>query len=194
MNSLLKRASAFAAGAATLAPTLALAAEEGGGSMPQLDATTYPSQIFWLVVMFAVLFILMTKVALPRVGEVIEARQQKIAADLERAETLKQEVEQLSADYDKALADARAKAQAEIQKAQDKIKADHDKKQAKIDADIAQRTDEAEARIESARKAAMDELRTVAEDTATAVVEKLTGTAPDKAAVKKAVEAAAKEA
>ncbi len=184
-------------GGALLAGTAAAAEAGGGGggsAMPQLNVTTYPGQVFWLAVTFAVLFIIMWKVALPRVGEVIEARQQKIAADLERAEKLKQEVDEITADYEKTLADARAKAQEEMRKAQDKIKADQAKKQEKIDADLASRVAEAEERIDNAREAAMEQIRDVAEEIAGAAVEKLTGEAPDGKAVKKAVETAAKEA
>jgi len=173
----------------------ALAAEEGGGGgMPQLDPSSFPSQIFWLVVSFAILFLLMWKVALPRVGEVIEQRQQKVSADLDRAEKLKAEVEQISADYEKLLSDARSEANEEIRKVEASIKTSQEKKLHNHDTQIAVMISEAEERIASARKAAMEEIRDVATDAAMSAVEKLIGQSPDKKAVTKAVETAAKGA
>jgi len=171
--------------------TVALGAE-GGSSMPQLDFSTYSSQLFWLGVSFAILFLLMWKVAIPRVGEVIEAREQKIRADLERAEQLQAEIAQTQEAVDAALAEARSEAQDVIRKAQEKISADHAKKQDKLDAELAERVTEAEQRIEAARKEALSSVRQVAEDVASASVEKLTGQSADAAAVKAAIDGVAK--
>ncbi|MEQ8441504.1 MAG: F0F1 ATP synthase subunit B' [Alphaproteobacteria bacterium] len=176
--------------------TVALGADDGqggGSAMPQLDFSTYGSQMFWLVVSFAVLFLLMWKVAIPRVGEVIEAREQKIRADLERAEQLQAEIADAEESVNAALAQARAEAQDLLRKAQDKISADHAKKQDKLDAELAERIAEAEQRIDAARKEALASVREVAEEVAAASVEKLTGQAADAAAVKAAVDGVAKE-
>jgi len=173
----------------------ALAAEQGGGGgMPQLDPSSFPSQLFWLVVSFLVLFLLMWKVALPRVGEVIEQRQQKVSADLERAEKLKEEVEQVTAEYEKLLSEARASAQEEFRKTQDQLKTEHDNRIARHDTELTAMISEAEGRIADARKEAMAELQSLAEEIAADSVAKLTGTKPQAAAVKKAVASAAKEA
>ncbi|MDW3204133.1 MAG: F0F1 ATP synthase subunit B' [Alphaproteobacteria bacterium] len=169
-------------------------AAEGGSSMPQLDFSTYSSQVFWLVVTFAVLFILMWKVAIPRVGEVIEAREQKIRADLERAEQLRTEIEETEQAVEKALADARSEALEILRKAQDKIVADHAKKQEKLDAELASKVADAESRIEDARKEALASVRDVAEEVAAASIEKLTGDAADKGTVSKAINAVSKGA
>jgi F-type H+-transporting ATPase subunit b len=174
----------------------ALAAEGGAasGGMPQLDPSSFPSQIFWLIVTFAVLFLLMWKVALPRVGEVIDQRQQKVSADLDRAETLKEEVEKITAEYEKLLSEARGDANEEIRKAQDQIKTTQDHRLERHDTEISAMISEAEKRIAKAREEALAEIRGVAEETASATVAKLIGQTPDKKAVSKAVEQAAKEA
>ena len=190
------RIAGLAAAVLALGAGAAMAAEPhgGGGGMPQLDPTSFPSQIFWLIVSFLILFLLMWKVALPRVGEVIEQRQQKVSADLERAEKLKEEVDQIAAGYEKLLADARADANEEIRKAQDRIKADQDKKLERHDTELTTMLSEAEKRIDDARTAALAEIREVASEAATAAVAKLVGKAPTKKAIDGALDSAGKEA
>lgn len=172
----------------------ALAAEDGGGaSLPQLDTSTFSSQIFWLAVSFAVLFILMWKVALPRVTDVVDSREQKIRADLERAEQLRDEIAKTEEEIAKVLSEARAEAQDIMRKAQDKVAEDHAKKQQKIEADLDQKIAEAEERIAKERSEALASMKQVAEDVLAASVEKLTGSKPDAKAVAAAVQAASKE-
>ena len=86
---------------------------EGGhkGAFPPMDATTFPSQIFWLVIFFALLYLLMSKLALPKMAAVLEKRHKTIEGDLAKASALKNETETAIQSYEKALADARAKAQ-----------------------------------------------------------------------------------
>lgn len=184
----------MAAALIAFAPAVAAAAEEhGGAGMPQLEISTYPGQIFWLAVSFAVLFLVMWKVALPRVSEVLEARQQKVSQDLERAEEMKAEAERIVAEYEQALDDARAKAQDTIRKAQEKINADLAKREEAFEEELSGRIAEAEKKIESARKAALKNVEQIAIEAATASVEKLGGKADEKA-IKAAIDAAAKEA
>ncbi|MBN2752193.1 MAG: F0F1 ATP synthase subunit B', partial [Rhodospirillaceae bacterium] len=82
--------------------------------MPQFDPTSFPSQLFWLATTFIALYVLMSKVALPRIGDILEERQKRISDDLDMAERLKTETEAAIAVYEKALSDARVTAQAEI--------------------------------------------------------------------------------
>ena len=97
---------AAAAEAATEAATQA-AAHSGGGGLPQLDAHTFAPQLFWLVLTFVALYFILSKVALPRIGEVLEERADRIARDLGAAQRLKDDTDKALADYEKALADAR---------------------------------------------------------------------------------------
>ena len=88
------------------------AAEGGHGGFPPMDAHTFPSQIFWLVIFFGLLYLLMSKVALPKMAAVLDKRHKAIEGDLAKASALKHETEAAIQHYEKSLADARAKAKA----------------------------------------------------------------------------------
>jgi len=87
----------------------ALAAAEGGGGLPQLDARTYPSQIFWLIVSFALLYRLLKTKAIPRIADILETRQDRIGADLDRAARLRADAEAALKKHDSILAEAQAR-------------------------------------------------------------------------------------
>ena len=190
MSKNLDKLATLATAATVLTPTLAMASDAG---MPQFDTSTFVSQVFWLVVTFLILFILMWKVALPRVSEALDNREQKIAADIERAEELKVSAEKVQVELDKALAEARADALAVIAKANAAIAKDQEKKVATFSADLENKTSEAEKRIEDARKAALASVTEVATEVTQAAVEKLGGKAADDKIVAAALETAAKE-
>ncbi len=190
MSKYIEKLAPLAAVAVVFAPTIASASEVG---MPQFDPSTFVSQVFWLVVTFAILFILMWKVALPRVSETLDNREQKIAADLEKAEELKVGAEKAQVELDKALADARAEAHVVIAKANAAIAKDQDKKIATFSADLENKTSEAEARIEDARKAALASVTEVATEVTQAAVEKLGGKAADDKTITAALSAVSKE-
>jgi len=198
MNPVLKtgicRATILAATATVLSPAFALAAEGEKVGMPQLDTSSYSSQVFWLAITFTVLLILMWKVAIPRVGDVIEAREQKIRADLERAEQIRAEIADVEAAVEKTLSGARSEAQDILRKAQDKIAADHAKKQDKLDADLEAKLADAQTAIDEARKEALASVRDVAGEVAAATIQKLTGKAATAKDVTKALDAIEKGA
>lgn len=150
------------------------AAEEGGG-LPQLDASTYPSQIFWLVVAFATLYWLMTRKALPRLTEILEARQERLASDLDQAARLRAEAEAALARHQQVVAAAQAAAAAELKEVEERLTAEAARRQAALEADLARQLDEAEARIAAARDAALAEVRGVAAEVAQAAVQRLAG-------------------
>ncbi len=178
----------------TTVSVVAMPAVANAAGMPQLDPNSYPSQIFWLAVSFAVLFIVMWKVALPRVGETLANRQQKLTGDIEKAEQLKQDAENVQADLDKSLADARASAQDIMQKTAQDIAAAQEKRLEAFNADMATQADEAEQRINVAREQALASVREVAGDVASSVVEKLSGVSANSKAVEQALDAAGKDA
>lgn len=177
-----------AVAAGVMMPGAALA--EGG--LPQMDPSSYPSQVFWLTVTFAALFLLMWKVALPRVSETLANRQQKLSGDLKKAAELKEEAEKAQADLEEALASARAEAQTVLRKASEEIAAEQAKRLEAFDADMAAKAEEAEKRIAAARQTALKSVQDVANEVAISAVEKLTGDAADAAAVEKALAAASK--
>jgi F-type H+-transporting ATPase subunit b len=156
----------------------AVAQEHGAsssGGMPQLDPSTFAPQLFWLVVTFLALYWVMSKVALPRVGGVIANRATKIASDLDQAAKLKAQAEEVSAAYQKALADARAQATALNRETAAKMSAIANERQAKLAADLGTRIKAAEAEIANAKTAAMMNLVQVAGDAAASAAHKLVG-------------------
>lgn len=170
----------------------AIAAEDGG--LPQISQVdTYASQIFWLFVTFGLLYVVMSRVALPRIGDVVEERRDKIDDDLMRAETIRTEAEEVLAEYEKALSVAREEASGILQQASDKAKADMDERQQAFAQQLAERTREAEERIEAAKTEALKDVASVASETATAVTDKLVGFTPDSKTAEKAVQAEMKE-
>lgn len=146
-----------------------------GGGMPQLDASTFPSQIFWLVIAFVTLYYLMRRKALPRVAEILEARQERIAADLDRAARLREEAEQAQRQQDEVVAQAHARALEQLKAVQERVSAETAQRQAELEADLGRRLAEAEARVNAAREQALGELQNVAAEVAQAAVERLAG-------------------
>ncbi len=157
---------------------------------PPFDKQTFGSQLIWLAIAFVALYVLLARVALPRVASIFAARKQKLESDLASAAKAKTASEAAIASYEKALAEARAKAQATAAAAKQQFAAEADEKKKKLDANLAVKLAEAEKQIDATRKAAMGNVRSIAVDTASAIVERLTGTAPAKPAVEKAVDAA----
>jgi F-type H+-transporting ATPase subunit b len=155
--------------------------------MPQLDYHTFLPQLVWLAISFVVLYILMTTLALPKVKGVIEGRRHRLDSDLGRATAAKQEAETALAAYQKTLAEARAAAQDTLRQTGERLAAEAAERQRQLAATLATQIEAAEARIAAGKDQALAEIRTVAAEVGSAVVEKLTGTAPDGAAMSSAV-------
>lgn len=156
--------------------------------MPQLEAGDWPTQLFWLAVTFIVLLLLMWKVALPRVGGVIEERRRQIEDDLARAEELKSKSDEALSAYQQALDGARSTAQAMIAETRRKLDAEAAERKAALEAQLDKRTADAEARIGAAREKAMGNIRELALDVATSATAKLTGESLDSKTVEAAVD------
>jgi len=135
----------------------------------------------------------MVYVALPRIGSVIEARAARIANDLATADKLRRQTEEAIAAYEQALAEARQKAHALIEEGRAKLKEETAGERARLEVELAKKSAEAEARIETAKRAAMKDVSTVAADVAAEIVRRLIGIAPAKAEIEKAVVTARKE-
>ncbi len=161
--------------------------------MPQFDPTFFPSQIFWLVVTFTVLYVLMARIALPRIGEVLEERQRRIDADLDKAAALKKEAEAAMEAYESALAESRAKAQAALRETAEAIAQEADRRQAEASARLAQQIKEGEARVDAAKRDAMAHVQEIATDVARVAAKQLAGVSPSEAKARKAVGGAVEE-
>jgi F-type H+-transporting ATPase subunit b len=151
--------------------------------MPQLDPITFPSQIFWLIILFSTLYWLLSRKALPRVSEILEARQDRIAADLDQAQSLRAEAEETLATYEAQLAAAREEAHRLVAETQARLQAEAAERQADLDVRLGRQLADAERRIAAAREEALKELEEVAVTTAQAAAERLVGVkVPKKAA------------
>jgi F-type H+-transporting ATPase subunit b len=155
--------------------------------MPQLDFSTFPNQIFWLLVMLAATYFILSRIALPRIGAVLAERQGTITNDIAAAEDLRRRADDAEKAYDKALADARGEAQRIAQGARDEMQGDLDEALARADAEIAARTAESEKQIAVIRDEASRNVREVAREVAAEIVTML-GDKPDAARIESAVD------
>lgn len=160
------------------------AAESAG--MPQLDFSTFPNQIFWLAVALVAIYVILSRMALPRIAATLADRQGRITGDIEAAARMRDEAVEAEKSYQQALTDARAEANKIVAAAKAGIQADLDKATAKADAEIAARAAESERAIADIRAGMADSVLTVAKDTAGAIVARLGGKA-DAASVAAAV-------
>ena len=167
--------------------TEAIPPGEHKGAFPPFDAHTFASQLLWLVIAFVALYVLMSRWALPRVGGIIERRQQRISGDVAEAGRLKQESEAALAAYEKDLADARARAQGIANETRDKQSAAAEARRKTLEDELNARIAESEKSIAATKQAAMSNVRGIAEDAARAIVERLAGQAPSEQAVSEAV-------
>lgn len=157
--------------------------------MPQLDPAVFPTQIFWLIVTFALLFLVLWRGALPKISSVLEARRDHIANDLGKAASIKEEAEKVLAEYEKALAEARNKATAALKQTAQKLGAESTERQQAFNQELLARTKEAEARIDAAKTEALGNLKVVAVEAAGAATVKLIGTGVNADDVRKMVDA-----
>jgi F-type H+-transporting ATPase subunit b len=161
--------------------------------MPQLDFSTYPGQLFWLALSFIALYLLMSRLGLPRISGIIAARRQRVTADLEGAGQMKTQAEAVIAAYERALAEARAEAQRTLKETTERLNAQAAERLREIAQKLAGETAAAERRIAEAKAAALGNVRAVARDVARAATAKLTGIAVDAERTAAAVDAALRE-
>jgi len=162
--------------------------------MPQLEQiSTFLSQAVWLVIAFGVLFFVLRTMALPKIQATLEARREKIEGDLDRAQTLRQEAEQVLTEYEAAIAEGRHKAQTVIrdvtEDGKSKAAAQHQTLAKKLADDI----QSAEGRIDAAKSDAVANIRDVAAEVVQTAAERLIGTNVDSNAAKAAVNAVAEK-
>lgn len=158
--------------------------------MPQLDPSNYAGQIFWLVITFVALYWVLVRLALPRVADVLEARQRKIDDDLDRAAAARGEAEGVLAAYDKRLAESAAEAQGLLRQASEEMAAEAAERHETLAAKLAGDVKAAEARILEAKTAAVRNIGEVAAEVAQSAARRLIGVEIDGKAAGAAVKAA----
>jgi len=162
--------------------------------MPQLEVSTYVSQIFWLIICFGFLYYLLSRKALPRVAEILEARADRIRDDLDEAQRLRKEAEDAMSSYEAVVSEAQSKAQASVAETQAKLQDKAAKEQATLEAKLAKQIADAEERIVKAKAEALKELDNAALATAQAATERLSGVKVSEADAKSALDAVLREA
>jgi F-type H+-transporting ATPase subunit b len=155
---------------------------------PPFETETFGGQLLWLAITFGTLYVLLSKFVLPRLSGIIEGRRDRIAQDLDDAAAMKTRAEEAGAAYEKSLAEAKAKAQALAQETRNRLTAETEAKRKALEADLAKRLAESEAVIAGRKAEAMGNVRGIALETATAIVERLTGRAPSAKAVEAALD------
>lgn len=164
-------------GSVVLFVVLAEVAEEAAQlkGLPQLDTRYFTPQLFWLVVTFVGLFLVMSRIALPRVGDVIEKRRSRIKYDLDAAAHLKDETGKALADYEKALADARADASIFAKEARENLASEIEAEHRRVGDEIAAKLRDADSRVAATQSEALSAIGDIAMETTRALVEKLVG-------------------
>jgi F-type H+-transporting ATPase subunit b len=164
----------------------------GKAPFPPFQRETFASQIVWLVITFVALYLLISRVAIPRIGGIIEDRAKRIEGDFAAAQRMKEESEAALAAYEKSLAEARNRAQAIGTEIRDKLHAEAEVKRKALEASLNAQLGEAEKQIAATKSAAMANVRGIAIDAAGAIVERLIGSMPPAPAVAAAVDDALK--
>lgn len=161
--------------------------------MPQLDPTSFPSQLFWLTVTFVALYLILARFILPVIHDILEGRQSKLDSDLSQAAGMKEEAEAAKEAYELSLKDARQKAHDMIVASQALIQKETAERQATLDKDMNKKTMDAEAAIADARKQAEKQMGPVAAELAGLIVETLVRHKPDSKELGAAITEVAKE-
>jgi F-type H+-transporting ATPase subunit b len=169
-------------------------AADGGhkASFPPFESSTFASQLVSFAIAFGLLYLIVSRLALPRVGSVLAARQQVLDTDFSEAARLKADSDAALKAYETELATARTKAQAMASEVREKLNAEGEQAKAKLEESLATRLAAAEQTIATTRTTAMGNVRSIAAETATAIVERLTGKSPDAGAVNAALDASLK--
>lgn len=178
---------------AAAAPSLALAAAEGGDTLPQFDPRFFTTQLFWLTVFLVVFFFILRNTALPKIEDALETRRRKVDDDLDKASAHREEAEAAMAAYEKALADAAEQAKAVHRQVAQEIAESAAQRRSALAAKLAEDTKAAEARISAAKEPALANLQDVAIEVVQDVAAKLAGLTVSNADAKAAVAASLKE-
>jgi F-type H+-transporting ATPase subunit b len=163
-----------------------------GGGFPPFESSTFASQLVSLLIAFVALYVIVSRIALPRVGSVIDARQDAIEGDLAAAQKLKDESDAALKAYESDLAAARSRAQAISNETREKLNAASEAERKTLEERLSVKLADAEKQIAATRESAMSNVRGIAADAAGAIVQQLTGVLPDGNTLNSAVDASLK--
>ena len=161
-----------------MAETANTEGHSGKTGFPPFQTQHFPSQLVWLGLTFVLLYVLMAKIALPRVGSILAERSKRIADDIAAAQRLKERSDAAQAAYEKSLADARGRAQGIANETREREAAAAEATNKRLETELHERLAVAERSIAEKRQAAMAHVGAIATDTASAIVERLIGKAP----------------
>lgn len=160
--------------------------------MPQLDPSSFASQLFWLTVCFVALYVIMARYLVPRIQEVLETRQNRIAHDLDRSAQLKREAEEVKQAYEQTLMLARTRAQTLLADTTQAMAQTEAVRRAELDVVIAKQLADSDAAIAAARQRALEQMAPVATELTALIVETLIGHKPSPQRISGAMEELAK--
>ena len=159
---------------------------------PPFRSDTFASQLVSLVIAFVALYLIVSRIALPRVGSLLDERQKAIEGDVGEAQRLKEASDTALKAYETELAAARARAQAISAETREKLNAASESERKLLEDRLSRKLAEAEKAIASTRETAMRNVRGIAAEAAAAIVQRLTGVLPDGKSVDSAVDASLK--
>lgn len=175
-------------GPTTTGATAAVPGAAHKAAFPPFQAESFAPQLLWFAIAFGALYYLMSKLALPRVADALHARSRRIGSDLEEAQRFRQRSEEAGAAYEQALAQARDKAKGIAQATREALSTESEVRRKALEAELAEKLAGAEATIRSRTDAAMANVRDIASDAASAIIERLTGRPPDGAKIRSALD------
>lgn len=165
--------------------------EVHSSAFPPFETSGFLAQIVWLALAFGLLYYLMDKVALPRIRGILHNRAERLRSDLDQAQAMKSQADAAGVAYETSLREAQNKARDIAQATRNELNAEADAKRKALEAELNTKLAAAETTIRSRTDAAMGNVRTIAGETASAIVERLTGQAPDQASLNRALDATA---
>jgi F-type H+-transporting ATPase subunit b len=165
---------------------------DGKIPFPPFNKETFASQLVWFAIFFVALYVIIARLAIPRIGGIVQARRDQVEGDLAEANRLKDQSDAALKAYEKSLADARGRAQQLAGETRDKLNAEAEETRKRLEGELNAKLAEAEKTIAATKSAAMANVRGIAVDTASAIVQRLIGTAPAGGAIEAAVTEALK--
>ncbi|NDF11865.1 MAG: F0F1 ATP synthase subunit B' [Proteobacteria bacterium] len=138
--------------------------------MPQLDPSSFLSQLFWLAITFSVLYVMLSRVILPTISRVLQTRQERITNDLEKADSIRREAEKMAVEYEAQLAESRAKAQTMIAETVKKLDQESQARRDELDGVLQRKVSDADKKLQASRAAAMAKLEPQAVELVTMIV------------------------